>query len=106
MPFIPFSCLVALVKSSNTMLNRNSASGKSCLVPDLRRKAFNLLLLTVRTRQEKMDWFQNGKGVRQGCILSLCLFNLYAQYIMRNAGLNVAQTGIKISGRNINNLDM
>ena len=53
-----------------------------------------------------MDWFQNGKGVRQGCILSLCLFNLYAQYIMRNAGLNVAQTGIKISGRNINNLDM
>ena len=51
-----------------------------------------------------MDWFQIGKGVRQGCILSLCLFNLYAEYIMRNTGLHEAQAGIKISGRNINNL--
>ena len=50
------------------------------------------------------DWFQIGKGVRQGCILSLCLFNLYAEYIMRNAGLEEAQAGIKISRRNINNL--
>ena len=50
------------------------------------------------------DWFQIGKGVRQGCILSPCLFNLYAEYIMRNAGLEEAQAGIKISGRNINNL--
>ena len=50
------------------------------------------------------DWFQIGKGVRQGCILSLCLFNLYAEYIMRNAGLEEAQAGIKIAGRNINNL--
>ena len=50
------------------------------------------------------DWFQIGKGVRQGCILSPCLFNLYAEYIMRNAGLEEAQTGIKIAGRNINNL--
>ena len=49
------------------------------------------------------DWFQIGKGVRQGCILSPCLFNLYAEYIMRNAGLDEAQTGIKIAGRNINN---
>ena len=51
-----------------------------------------------------MDWFQIGKGVYQGCILSPCLFNLYAEYIMRNAGLDEAQAGIKIAGRNINNL--
>ena len=50
------------------------------------------------------DWFQIGKGVPQGCILSPCLFNLYAEYIMRNAGLDEAQAGIKIAGRNINNL--
>ena len=50
------------------------------------------------------DWFQIGKGVRQGCILSPCLFNLYAEYIMRNAGLEEAQAGVKISGRNISNL--
>ena len=50
------------------------------------------------------DWFQIGKGVRQGCILSSCLFNLYAEYIMRNTGLEEAQAGIKIAGRSINNL--
>ena len=50
------------------------------------------------------DWFQIGKGVRQGCILSPCLFNLYAEYIMRNAGLEETQVGIKIAGRNLNNL--
>ena len=54
--------------------------------------------------ESDMDWFQIGKGVRQGCILSPCLFNLYAEYIMRNAGLEEAQAGIKIAGRNINNL--
>ena len=58
---------------------------------------------TVRTGHGR-DWFQIGKGVRQGCILSPCLFNLYAEYIMRNAGLEEAQGGIKIAGRNINNL--
>ena len=52
----------------------------------------------------QMDWFQIGKGVRQGCILSPCLFNLYAEYIMRNAGLDESQAGMKIARRNINNL--
>ena len=59
---------------------------------------------TVRTDQETTDMFQIGKGVCQGCILSPCSFNLYAEYIMRNAGLEEAQAGIKIAGRNINNL--
>ena len=59
---------------------------------------------TVRTRHGTKDWFQTGKGVHQGCILSSWLFNLYAEYIMRNAGLDEAQAGVKIAGRNINNL--
>ena len=59
---------------------------------------------TVKTGHGATDWFQIGKGVRQGCILSPCLFNLYAEYIMRNAGVEEAQAGIKIAGRNINNL--
>ena len=59
---------------------------------------------TVRTGHGTTDWFQIGKGVHQGCILSPCLFNLYAEYIMRTAGLEEAQAGIKIAGRNINNL--
>ena len=59
---------------------------------------------TVRTGHGTTDCFQIGKGVRQSCILSLCLFNLYAEYMMRNAGLDEAEVGIKISGRNINNL--
>ena len=59
---------------------------------------------TVRTRQGTTDWFKLGKGVLQGCILSPCLFNLYAEYIMPNARMDEAQAGIKIAGRNINNL--
>ena len=59
---------------------------------------------TVRTGHGTIDWFQIGKGVHQGCILSPCLFNLYAEYIMRNAGLEETQAGIQIAGRNINNL--
>ena len=59
---------------------------------------------TVRTRHGMTDWFQIGKGVYQGCLMSPCLFNLYAEYIMQNAGLDEAQTGIKIAGKNINNL--
>ena len=59
---------------------------------------------TVGTGRGTTDWFQIGKGVHQGCILSPCLFNLYAEYIMRNAGLEETRAGIKIAGRNINNL--
>ena len=59
---------------------------------------------TFRTGHGKTDWFQIGKGVHQGCILSPCLFNFYAEYIMRNTGLEEIQAGIKIAGRNINNL--
>ena len=59
---------------------------------------------TVRTGHGTTDWFQIGKGVRQGCLLPPCLFNFYAEYIMRNAGLEETQAGIKIAGRNINNL--
>ena len=61
---------------------------------------------TVRTGHGTTDWFQIGQGVRQGCTLSPCLFNLYAEYIMRNAGLEETQAGIKIARRNINNLDI
>ena len=60
--------------------------------------------VTVRIRHGIADWFQIGKGVRQGCILSPCLFNLYAEYIIRNAGLDEAQAGFKIAGGYINNL--
>ena len=60
--------------------------------------------VTVRTGHGTTDWFQIGKGVCQGCILSVCLVNFYAEYIMRNTGLEEAQAGIKIAGRNINNL--
>ena len=59
---------------------------------------------TVRTEYGTRDWFQTGKGVHQSCILSPCLFNFYAEYIMRNASLDQAQAGIKTAGRNINNL--
>ena len=77
-------------------------------IPDhltcLLRNVYTSQKATVRTGQGTMDWFQIGKGVRQGCILSPCLFNLYAEYIMRNAGLDEAQAGIKIARRNSNNL--
>ena len=74
-----------------TCLLRNLYAGQEATCP-------------VRTGHGTTDWFQIGKGVHQGCILSPCLFNSYAKYIMRNAGLGEAQAGIKISGRNINNL--
>ena len=77
-------------------------------IPDhlicLLRNLYGVQEATVRTGHGTTDWFQIGKGVCQGCILSPCLFNLYAEYIMRNAGLEEAQAGIKIARRNINNL--
>ena len=77
-------------------------------IPDhltcLLRKLYAGQVATVRTRLGKTDWFQIGKGVRQGCMLSPCLFNLYVEYIMWNVRLDEAQAGIKITGRNINNL--
>ena len=77
-------------------------------IPDhpafLLRKLYAGQEATIRTGQGTTDWFQIGKGVCKGCILSPCLFNFYAEYIMRNAGLEETQSGIKIAGRNINNL--
>ena len=76
-------------------------------IPDhltcLLRNLYAVQEATVRTGHGTTDWFQIGKGVYEGCILSLCLFNLYAEYIMRNAGLDEAQAGIKTAERNINN---
>ena len=68
------------------------------------RNLYTGQVATVRTGHETTNWFQIGKGARQGCILSPCLLNLYAEYIMRNAGLEEAQAGIKIARRNVNNL--
>ena len=76
----------------------------TCLLKNLYAGQEETELLPVRTGHGTTDWFQIGKGVCQGCILSPCLFNLYAEYIMRNPGLEEAQAGIKIAGRNINNL--
>ena len=77
-------------------------------IPDhltcLLRNLYAVQEARVRTGHGTTDWFQIWKGVRQGCILSPCLFNLYAEYTMRNAGLDEAQAGIKMAGRNINNL--
>ena len=77
-------------------------------IPDhltcLLRNLYAVQEATVRTGHGTTDWFQIGKGVCQGCMLSPCLFNLYAEYIMRNTGLDEAQAGIKTAGRNINNL--
>ena len=83
----------------------NSSRYGNTRAPDLRpEKSVCRLTSTVRTGHGTTDWFQIGKEVCQGCVLSLYLFNLYAEYIMRNAGLEEAQAGIKIAGRNINHL--
>ena len=106
--FLVLSCLSCLY-----ILEINSLSVVLfALFSPILRVVFSFCLLyagqeaTVRTGRGTTDWFQIGKGVHQGCILSPCLFNLYAEYIMTNAGLEETQAGIKIAGRNINNSDM
>ena len=90
------------------IIGHGGGSMKEMEIPDhlicLLRNLYAGQEATVRTGHGTTDWFQIGKGVCQGCILSTSLFNLYAEYIMRNAGLEETQAGIKIAGRNINNL--
>ena len=82
----------------------NSERDGNIRPPYLRNLCICTTEATVRTGHGTIDWFQIGKEVHQGCILSPCLFNLYAEYIMRNTGMDEAQAGIKIAGKNINNL--
>ena len=95
-------------KPLTVWVTRNWKILKEMRIPDLLtcllRNLYAGQEATVRTRHGTTDWFQIGKGVCQGCILSPCLFNFYVEYIMRNSGLEETQAGIKIAGRNINNL--
>ena len=104
-----YFCFIDYTKAFDSVdHNKLWKSLKEMGIPDhltcLLRNLYAAQEATVRTGCGKTYWFQIGKGVRQGCILSPCLFNLYAEYIMRNAGLEEAQAGIKIAGRNINNV--
>ena len=87
-------------------MENSSRDGNTRAPYCLLRNLYESQEATVRTRHETTDWFQIGKSIRQGCILSPCLYNIYAEYITRNAGMEEAQAGIKTAGRNINNLDM
>ena len=102
------SASLTTIKPSIVWITTNWKILQEVEIPDhltcLLRNLYADLEATVRTGYETTDWLQIGKGVRQGCILSPCLFNFYAEYIMRNAGLVEAQAGIKIARRNINNL--
>ena len=102
------SALLAMPKSLTVWITTNWKILKEMGIPDhltcLLRNLYAGQEATVRTKHGTTDWFQIGKGEHQGCILSPCLFNFYAEYIMRNAGLHEAQAGIKIARRNINNL--
>ena len=102
------SALLTMPKPLTVWITINWKILKEMGIPDhltcLLRNLYSGQEATVRTGHGTTDWFQIGKGVRQGCILSPCLFNLYAEYIMRNTGLEEAQAGIKIAGKNINNL--
>ena len=103
-----YFCFIDYAKAFNSVDQTNWKILKEMGIPDhitcLLRNLYADQEAIVRTGHGTTDWFQIGKGVRQGCILSPGLFNLYAEYIMRNAGLEEAQAGIKIAGRNINNL--
>ena len=103
-----YFCFIDYAKTFDYVDTTNCKILKEMGIPDhltcLLRNLYAGQEATVRTGHGKTDWFQIGKGVSQGCILSPCLFNLYAEYIMRNAGLEEAQAGMKIAGRNINNL--
>src|SRR5574339_25333 len=102
------SALLTMPKPLTVWITTNWKILKEMGIPDrltcLLRNLYAGQEATVRTGHGTKDWFQIGKGVRQACILSPCLFNLYAEYIMRNAVLEEAQAGIKTAGRNINNL--
>ena len=102
------SALLTMPKPLNLWITINWKILKEMGIPDhltcLLRNLYAGQEATVRTGHGTTDWFQIGKGVRQGCILSPCLFNFYAEHIMRNDGLDEAQAGVKIAGRNINNL--
>ena len=103
-----YFCFIDYAKAFDCMDHNELWKIKEMGIPDhltyLLRNLYAGQEATVRTGHGTTDWFQIGKGVFQGCILSICLFNLYEEYIMRNAGLEEAQAGIKIAGRNINNL--
>ena len=103
-----YFCFIDYTKAFGCVDHNKLENSKEMGIPDhltcLLRSLYAGQVATVRTGHVMTDWFQIGKGVCQGCILSLCLFNLYTEYIMRTAGLDEAQAGIKIAGRNINNL--
>ena len=105
---ISISALLTMPKPLTVWITINWKILKEMGIPDhmtcLLRNLYTVQEATVRTGHGTTDWFQIGKGVCQGCLLSPCLFNLYAEYIVRNAGLEEAQAGIKIARRNINNL--
>ena len=102
------SALLTMPKSLTVWITINWKILREMGIPDhltcLLRNLYAGQEVTVRTEHGTTDWFQIGKGVRQGCILSPCLLNFCTEYIMRNAGLEAAQAGIKIAGRNIKNL--
>ena len=102
------STLLTMPKPLTVWITKLWETLKEMGIPDhltcLLRKLYAGQEATIRTGHGTTHWFQIGAGVRQGCILSPCLFNLYAEYIMQNAGLDEGQAGIKIAGRNINNL--
>ena len=100
-----YFCLIDTAKAFDCVdHNKLRKILKEMGIPDLLRNLYAGQEATVRTGHGTTDWFQIGKRIRQGCILSPCLFNFYAEYIMRNAGLEETQAGIKIAGRNINHL--